>query len=71
MLRPETARSIVERAAAVFFFASQLDVSRRRDAEEALAQAHKMEALGQLTGGISHDFTNLLQVMSGHLDIRR
>jgi len=46
MLRPETARSIVERAAAVFFFASQLDVSRRRDAEEALAQAHKMEALG-------------------------
>ncbi len=53
----------------VYFFGSQLDVSRRRDAEDALRQSQKMEALGQLTGGIAHDFNNLLQVMSGYLEL--
>jgi PAS domain S-box-containing protein len=55
----------------VYYFASQLDVSRRRDAEDALRQAQKMEALGQLTGGIAHDFNNLLQIMSGYVDVMK
>ena len=53
----------------LYFFASQLDVTRRRESEKASAKAQKMEAVGQLTAGLAHDFNNLLQVVNGNLEL--
>jgi PAS domain S-box-containing protein len=44
------------------------DISHRQIAEERLAQAAKMEAIGQLVSGLAHDFNNILGIILGGLE---
>ena len=45
------------------------DITERKHAEEQLAQAQRMEAVGQLTAGVAHDFNNMLAVILGNAEL--
>ena len=47
------------------------DTTARKELDQRLAHASKMESIGRLAGGIAHDFNNLLLVMRSHASLLR
>jgi two-component system cell cycle sensor histidine kinase/response regulator CckA len=52
-----------------FLHGVMFDITARKVLEEQLAQAHKMDAIGRLAGGVAHDFNNILTTILGYSEL--
>jgi signal transduction histidine kinase/ActR/RegA family two-component response regulator len=64
---------VQERTAELRLSAEQLraEMAQRREVEEELLRARKLESLGVLAGGIAHDFNNFLTVVQGNIEMAK
>ncbi len=61
----------IARAAAASASALAVELAARHRAERAMLEGQKLEGLGQLTGGVAHDFGNILQLLTNELELVR
>ncbi len=58
-----------QRGHAIRFIGSLMDITARKQSQEQLVRSRKMDAFGQLAGGVAHDFNNFLTTILGYSDL--